>query len=107
MKPIDLRNECWADVIGRVEGSRLEVHAWLEMYGPCTCRELATQINRDLNSVAPRVTELYELGMVECIGKNGKRGIYKAVAPDVARLVFEERKAAIGVQRDLPFKEAI
>ena len=107
MKPIDLRNECWADVLARVEGSRLEVHAWLQMYGPCTCRELAERTQRDLNSIAPRVTELYELGMVECIGKSGKRGIYRAVQPDQAHLVFEERKAALGVQRDLPFREAI
>ena len=107
MKPIDLRNDCWADVMERLTRARLSVHAWLEIHGPCTCRELAENINQDLNSVAPRITELYELGMVDCIGKKGKRGIYRAVAPDVARLVFEERKAGAGIQQVLRLREAV
>lgn len=87
MKPIDIRNARWADIQARLEGDRLEVYDALRRCGPATTRFLAREMNRDLNSVAPRVTELCQLGLARLAGKTGRSGQYVAVHLEEARLV--------------------
>jgi predicted transcriptional regulator len=109
MKPIDIRLENWCDLLGRFTADRLEVHAWLQQFGASTCRELCAKTGRDINSVAPRVCELNQLGLVELVGKKKRCGIYKAVAPDEARFKFEEAKAKTmhEQQQEFPLRAAI
>jgi len=106
MKPIDLRNATWADVLTRVDGDRCRVHLMLSQGGPCTVRELAAKNGADVLSIAPRVTELYELGFVELVGRSGRRGVYKALSAIEAEKTFETRKAQTLVQPELNLKGA-
>jgi hypothetical protein len=101
MKPIDLRNECWADVLTRVDGDRCRVHRMLAVAGPSTVRELAAKNEADVLSIAPRITELFELGFVELVGRSGRRGIYRALSAAEAEKTFESRKAQTLVQPEL------
>jgi DNA-binding MarR family transcriptional regulator len=85
MKPVDIRNATWAEIEGQLTHERLVVHAVLREVGPVTTRDLAAAMERDKDSVAPRVTELYQLGFVELVGKSGRRGLYRAVPVGEAR----------------------
>jgi hypothetical protein len=67
MKPIDYRNETFAQVYARVEGSRAEVLAAWCAHGPCTTKELAERSGLSLLSLRPRTTELYQAGFVICM----------------------------------------
>ena len=96
MKPIDYRNETWADVKGRMDAVRL--HIWEVMLEPVnrvpmTTREIAAVTGVDLLTVRPRVTELYQMGFVEVVddgsGKRGKEGYYRALSEYEAMRVFE------------------
>lgn len=95
MKPIDYRNETWEDVRARVDRLRLTVYYALERTGACTTRELATRSGIDILTVRPRVTELYQLGLVELVNPEagGGEGIYQVVNWVVARYRFEKQKA--------------
>ena len=89
MKPVDIRNEVWADILGRLDGDRLKVYEELRAAGACTTRELARRMEWDLNNVAPRVTELGQIGLCVCVGRRGKSGVYEAVHREEARVAFE------------------
>lgn len=78
MKPVDMRNDQFADLQGRIDGDRYIVFQALEMFGPCTTRQLAERMARDILSVRPRVTELCELLAVELVDQRGHEGVYKA-----------------------------
>lgn len=101
MKPIDLRNETWSDIMNRVDGDRCRVHLMLAKCGPCTVRELAAKNDQDVLSIAPRITELFELGFVELVGRKGRRGIYKALSAEEAHTTFERRRSAAMSQGEL------
>ena len=69
-------------------------------------RELAAKNEADVLSIAPRITELFELGFVELVGRSGRRGIYKALSAIEAEKTFEIRKAQGFVQPELKLKGA-
>jgi sugar-specific transcriptional regulator TrmB len=94
MKPIDYRNETWVGVQQRVEGLRREVYLALDRLGPATTRALADRSGIDLLTLRPRVTELYQLGLVELANpeRGGGEGVYRAVPLPVAEACFERRK---------------
>ena len=92
MRPVDLRNENWADLMELVTAERLHVHSLLCQCGPCTCRRLAEIYGLDVLSVAPRVTELYQLGFVELVGREGRRGIYRALSIETAQENFKKAR---------------
>jgi len=95
MKPIDIRNENWADLKDRVCADRLNIYAALSMApAPITTRQLAEAMGMDLLTVRPRVTELCELFLVECVGRDGRDGLYVAVPWTRAENNFERAKAA-------------
>lgn len=98
MKPVDIRNEAWSDIQGRLEGDRLKVYEALWMGGPATTRELADRMGWDLNSVAPRVTELGQIGLVRLAGKSGRSGRYEAVHQEEARATWEAARRGDGEQ---------
>ena len=104
MKPIDFRNETWADVISRVDTMRRAVYRALQLHGACTTRELAAKSGIDLLNVRPRVTELYQLGLVELVNPDsrGGEGVYQAVPWCQAMHRFEkEKKSAMEAQLPL------
>lgn len=89
MKPVDLRNETWADIQGRVTEDRQAVYERLQRCGPCTTRDLADLMQWDILNVRPRVTELCDLFLAECVGKEGREGLYMAVPWTKAQERFE------------------
>jgi predicted transcriptional regulator len=94
MKPIDFRNETWRDVELRVEGLRRDVYYALAKAGACTTRQLAEKSGIDLLTVRPRVTELYQIGLVELVNEEsgGGEGIYRTIPWPVARANFDKLK---------------
>lgn len=92
MKPIDFRNETWFSISGRLQGARQLVYSALLQQGPCTSRELSERSELDILSVRPRLTELGELGLAECVGGANGEGIYRAVSLDVAGEAWLKRK---------------
>lgn len=94
MKPIDIRNENWESIYGRLSKERLDAWIKLGSVGPCTTRKLAEAMGLRVEDVRPRVTELYQMGFVVLSSKVGKEGVYKAVSIPQAKSTFEERKAA-------------
>ena len=95
MHPIDLRNETWHTLRGRVNGERAAVlgamrrHAGLSR----TVRDWAELLEMDHLSVAPRITDLVQLGFVVLDGRHGKRGLYRALFDREARAAFEQAAA--------------
>ena len=78
MKPIDLRNENFASLKSRLEEKRQAAHyAWLA-HGPGTTRDVAAKAALDLLSFRPRSTELFQLGALELIDRQGHDGVYRA-----------------------------
>lgn len=130
MRPIDYRNDTWANVQSHVVGLRLQVWSAFRRHGPGTTRAIADKSGIDILTLRPRATELYQLGflaLVEDPGGNesgplGKRrdarssregsgeqcggiaseGIYTALSREEAeRIFFAKRRDAIGFQPEL------
>jgi predicted transcriptional regulator len=45
---------------------------------PRTTRQLAARMGRDVLSIRPRVTELVQVGLVVCTGRDDGEGLYRA-----------------------------
>lgn len=93
MTPEDIRNASWADLEKLVTGQREMVYNSLFACGRCTTSQLAAHMERSVLSVRPRITELYELGLVELVGKQGHEGIYQTVPVYAARQAHAYRRA--------------
>jgi hypothetical protein len=95
MKPIDYRNETWADVQTRLDGMLRATWEALAAHGPCTTRALAVASGMDILSVRPRVTDLCHMGMARLAAGtlHSKEGLYEAVPIAEAREIFERIRA--------------
>ena len=91
MKPTDLRNATWAEVQRHLTEDMLRVHEAWEMYGPGTTRAIAERSGISLLTFRPRTSDLYQLGLVECIGRTGCEGIYAARAIVEAKEAWEKK----------------
>lgn len=113
MKPIDYRNETFAQVQARLEGGRAAVlAAWCE-HGPCTTKELAERSGLSLLSLRPRTTELYQAGFVICMDESwpspsslppspSGEARYRAASPAEAAAHFRQAQiAALNPQTEL------
>ena len=95
MKPIDFRNATFAEIQSTVTGQRQDVYQALRSHGPCTTRELAERMGWDILSVRPRVTELVELFLVECVGGvRGREGVYRALSWAEGQALYNRTKHA-------------
>lgn len=95
MKPIDYRNETWANIRERLKGDRIKVLAALREHGPCTTRALASAMEWDILNVRPRVTELVQLHFADCTQRVGSEGVYLALSDHEAEIIFAGNKAAV------------
>lgn len=76
LKPAELRNLTWTQVLEHVTDDMQRVHsAWAE-HGPGTTRQVAEKSGISLLTLRPRTTDLYQLGLVECIEHRGGEGVY-------------------------------
>jgi predicted transcriptional regulator len=94
MKPVDFRHETFETIRARVVLDRAACLAALRACGPCTTRELARRMGRDILNVRPRVTELVQLGFVVTEDAAGREGVYRALDDRLARQHIEHRIAA-------------
>lgn len=102
------RQMAWEDVQGRLVDERLAVYHGLQMWGPCTTRQLARLMDRDILSVRPRVTELLQMGFAvevevaperRFMDRAAREGYYRAARiEDVER---EHRYGAGAVQVEM------
>ena len=74
MKPTDLRNLCWRDVLTHVTEDMVRVHLAWQAHGPGTTREVAQRSGISLLTFRPRTTDLHALGLVELVGDKGAEG---------------------------------
>ena len=95
MKPIDFRNETFAQIQERIAGMTRAVYlAWKE-HGPGTTREVAVRAGIDILTLRPRTTDLVKLGLV-CltdIQADASEGCYRARP-------FEEWQRWIELERE-------
>jgi hypothetical protein len=104
MKPIDFRNETFADLQGRIAGLRAVVlDAWRK-HGPCTTEELAERSEISILSLRPRTTELYQLGFLTLAEDQERKGEgrYRArTEAELDRWFHQQRREALLEQREL------
>lgn len=83
MNPSDVRDGNWDRLQERLTKMGREVYEALLVWGPCTTRELAERAELDLLTVRPRVTELCQAGLAECVRldeeeRRAREGVYRA-----------------------------
>lgn len=76
LRPAQLRNLTWLEVRERVSDDMQRVHRAYAEHGPGTTREIAEKSGISLLTLRPRTTDLYQVGMVECIDRRGGEGVY-------------------------------
>lgn len=79
MKPSEIRDASYHTLRHRLHGDQLQVLAGITTHGPCTTRQLALRMHWDILNVRPRVTDLANCGLVTCVGREGREGVYYAV----------------------------
>jgi predicted transcriptional regulator len=85
MQTTDVRNLSWEQIQARIFGDRQAVYeALVRSQKALTARQLAEELGRDLLCVAPRLTELCQLGLARLAGRQGRRGCYAGVPMDLA-----------------------
>ena len=110
MNASDFRNMTWGSIQERLVSDRLEVYQALQVWGPCTTRQLANLMGQDLLSVRPRVTELCQMGFaretdvleVRRVSDGAKReGYYRALSLDEAEHAHRYGADAVQVEMKL------
>jgi hypothetical protein len=79
VKPIDIRNESFESLRAGIDGCReMVLKGWLA-HGPGTTRSVAAESGIDILTFRPRSTELYQCGLIQCVGAaDTHEGIYQA-----------------------------
>jgi predicted transcriptional regulator len=93
MIPIDFRQTTFQALQARLTGFRATVLEALREGGPATTRELAKRMSWDLLAVRPRITELFQMGFVRCLDREGHEGTYEALSGAEARQHFQRMQA--------------
>lgn len=106
MKPIDYRNETYAEVKPRLEEISAHVLAAWKAFGPGTTREVSARSEMSLLTFRPATTRLCQNGLVVLADeKRAREGTYRAATEAEVQAYFEERRAAAlapAVQSELP-----
>lgn len=90
MKTTDPRDLTWQELRDQLAGLREQVWDWLVSSGPATTSTIAEGTGLSILTVRPRVCELAALGFVECIGREGREGVYRAVTIAQRQARYEE-----------------
>jgi hypothetical protein len=90
MNTTDPRDLTWEELRDELSGLRSRVWEWLRACGPATTSRIAAGMDVPLLTVRPRVCELAALGFAECIGREGREGVYRAVTMAARQARHEE-----------------
>lgn len=84
MIPADIRTLTWNELREYLAGPRERVWDWLHAHGPATTSTIAAGLEMNLLTVRPRVCELVQLGFAECVDRDGREGVYRALTMAVS-----------------------
>lgn len=104
--PADIRNaQHEAKRASHAENRAKVLAALHEAATPVSTRQLAEQMGWDVLSVRPRVTELYQAGLVVLDGKGPDGGLYRVatVQETLARQRTRLGRPGAEIQTELPF----
>jgi predicted transcriptional regulator len=90
----DLRFAHYSEIAETLTGKRAFVHAAMAICAPCTATELAEKIGWDKCSCRPRMTELFQAGLLEVGERRNSEYVYFFVSVEEA-----ERRWKIEDQR--------
>ena len=90
MKTTDPRDMTWDELKDELSGLRSRIWEWLRSFGPATTSQISECMEIPLLTVRPRVSELAALGFAECIGREGREGVYKAISMATRQARHEE-----------------
>lgn len=90
--PTEIRNMTFDELRGTLDGTRERVWQWLFAVGPATTTGIAGGLEISLLTVRPRVSELVALGFAECVGRERREGIYRAVTVAEAQAKWAEAR---------------
>ena len=104
MKPIDLRNETWAQARMRLNKDMQRVYDAVRLHGPGTTRQIAEAAGASLLTLRPRVTDLHDLFLVDLVGKRGTEGVYQVVEiAEAERRYNDARALSLAKQQEFAF----
>jgi hypothetical protein len=103
MKTTDPRDLTWEELRDELSGLRSRVWEWLRTFGPATTSQIAEGMDIQLLTVRPRVCELAALGFAECIGREKREGIYRAITMAARQARHEEDLREDSAQLPLQF----
>jgi hypothetical protein len=107
MKPTDYRDMTWEEIKCALVEDRLAVYNSLQVWGPCTTRQLAVYMSLDILSVRPRMTELCQMGLARAVevgmekrreDQSVREGYYESVGMADAEKM---RRYGVGVQCEM------
>lgn len=102
MKTTDIRDMTFDEIRDELDGPRQRVWEFLFARGPATTSAIAEGTGIGLLTVRPRVSELVAMGFAECIGREKREGVYKALTVAEAQARYAEARTA--AQLDLQFQ---
>lgn len=86
MRPADLRNLTWREVLTHLTEDLGRVHLAWQAHGPGTTRQVAQKSGISLFTFRPRTTDLYKLGLVVLVDTEHAQGIYAARTREEAEI---------------------
>lgn len=98
----DLRIAHFSEIAETLSGKRDAVYNAMKYHSPCTATQLANEIAWDKCSVRPRLTELFQAGLVETTGERiNSEHVYKFVP-----LAEAERRWKVADQNERETQQA-
>ena len=90
MKTTEVRDMTWEEIQSSLDGRRAYIWTFLRQHGAATTSVIADKTGISLLTVRPRVCELVQAGLAECIDRRHKEGVYRALSLEEARARFDE-----------------
>lgn len=97
MKPVDLRNATWREVLTHLTEDLVKVHLAWQAHGPGTTRQVAQLSGISILTFRPRTTDLHKLGLVILVSHENSEGIY-------AHRTREDAEVSCAWQREADFR---
>lgn len=102
MKAIDVRTANWNEIMSCMSVARQRVYEAWQRNGPGTTVAVCERSMMSILSFRPRTTELVQLGLLECTGKEVSdgisHGIYSALSLEEVKHACENRKHSVQAQ---------
>ncbi len=93
MNTTAIRDMTFEEIRDELDGPRHHVWDWLFARGPATTTAIADGTGIGLLTVRPRVSELVAMGFAECVGRQRREGIYRAITVAEAQAKWAEQRS--------------